>query len=59
MLSVDGFFSLNPQASDMYLMPWRYRAVLHASECLRKLSHTVPLLAKCADSLYISSRKDS
>jgi SAM-dependent methyltransferase/uncharacterized protein YbaR (Trm112 family) len=58
-LSVDGFFSLNAQASDTYLMPRRYRAVVHASEYLRKLSDRVPLLAKCADSLYVSARRES
>lgn len=58
-VSVDGFFSLNPQISDIALMPRRYRALVHTSEYLRKLSGTVPFLTKCADSLYVSSVRES
>ena len=56
-LSVDGFFSLNPQVSDVHLMPWKYRAVIYASEGLRKASLSVPLLAHAADSLYVRAIK--
>lgn len=58
-LSVDGYFSLNIQPSDLRLLPGRYRAVVHASEALRAISEKIPILAKVADSLYISSRTDS
>ena len=53
-LSVDGFFSLNVQPSDVHLLPMRYRAIVHTSEILRRLSSTFPLLVKAADSLYVS-----
>jgi SAM-dependent methyltransferase/uncharacterized protein YbaR (Trm112 family) len=56
-LSADGYFSLNVQASDLRFLPPKYRALVRASEGLRKLSHYVPLLAKVADSLYVSSRR--
>jgi SAM-dependent methyltransferase/uncharacterized protein YbaR (Trm112 family) len=52
-LSVDGFFSLNVQVADVDLMPRRYRLLVHTSEYLRKLSTRIPLLIKCADSLYV------
>jgi SAM-dependent methyltransferase/uncharacterized protein YbaR (Trm112 family) len=56
-VSVDGFFSLNVQPNDLHLLPARYRAVVHASEALRRLSGTIPLLVKVADSLYVSARR--
>lgn len=56
-VSVDGYFSLNIQPSDLRLLPAKYRAVVHSSEALRKLSHYFPPLVKAADSLYVSSRR--
>ena len=56
-LSVDGFFSLNAQASDLRFLPARYRALVRTSEALRKMSAHVRPLVKVADSLYISSRR--
>jgi len=56
-LSIDGFFSLNVQPTDLHLLPLRYRAIVHASEGLRRLSSIVPALAKVADSLYINARR--
>ncbi len=56
-LSVDGYFSLNVQPSDRHLLPPRYRAVVHASEALRWMSGKVPMLARVADSLYVSSSR--
>jgi 2-polyprenyl-3-methyl-5-hydroxy-6-metoxy-1,4-benzoquinol methylase/uncharacterized protein YbaR (Trm112 family) len=50
---VDGFFSLNPQISDVNLFPWKYRIVVYASEALRKISGIVSPLTYVADSLYI------
>lgn len=57
-LSVDGYFSLNAQVSDLHLLPPRYRALVRISEGLRKISRYIPLLLTAADSLYVSSRKD-
>jgi len=51
----DGYFSLNPQLSDARFMPARYRVILQTSEALRKLSGSIPPLAKLADSLYVES----
>jgi SAM-dependent methyltransferase/uncharacterized protein YbaR (Trm112 family) len=56
-LSVDGYFSLNVQPSDLHLLPARYRALVRASEALRSISAAVPLLAKVADSLYVTSQR--
>ncbi|MFZ0733118.1 MAG: methyltransferase domain-containing protein [Candidatus Sulfotelmatobacter sp.] len=54
-LSVDGYFSLNVQPSDVRLLPVRYRAIVRTSEALRKVSRAVPLLTRVADSLYIDA----
>lgn len=50
---VDGFFSLNPQISDVNFLPWQYRAVVYASEALRRISGTLSPLTYVADSLYV------
>lgn len=56
-LSVDGFFSLNVQPSDLRMLLPRYRAIVHASEALRRLSAKLPILTKVADSLYVTSQR--
>jgi SAM-dependent methyltransferase len=56
-LSVDGFFSLNVQPSDIHLFPGHYKALVHASEKLRSISVTVPALTKIADSLYVHAQR--
>jgi len=56
-LSVDGFFTLNPQPTDLALLPARYRAVVHVSEALRRVSETVQPLTFVADSVYARSRR--
>lgn len=58
-LSVDGFFSLNAQASDANLMPPMHRTLVGLSERLRAVSRTAPWLQQVADSLYVSARKES
>jgi SAM-dependent methyltransferase len=55
-LAVDGFLTLNPQPADLDLLPRRYRALVHGSEALRRLSRRLPWLAYAADSLFVSSR---
>jgi SAM-dependent methyltransferase len=55
-LSADGFFTLNPQMTDLELFPRRYRAVVRTSEALRRASERVPPLRYAADSLYALSR---
>jgi SAM-dependent methyltransferase/uncharacterized protein YbaR (Trm112 family) len=49
----DGFFSLNPQISDVNLLPRKYRSVVYASEALRKISGVLSPLIYVADSLYV------
>ena len=56
-LTVDGYFSLNVQPSDIHLLLARYRPIVHASEGLRWMSERVPALMKVADSLYVSARR--
>lgn len=52
---VDGFFSLNPQISDVRLLPRRYRPIIYASEALRAASRMLPPLVYFADSLYVTA----
>jgi 2-polyprenyl-3-methyl-5-hydroxy-6-metoxy-1,4-benzoquinol methylase len=55
-LSIDGFFGLGIQQSDINFLPRRYRAVVRASEMLRRSSRRCPGLMIAADSLYVRSR---
>ena len=54
---VDGFFSLNPQISDVHLLPRKYRPVIYASEALRAVSSKLSSLTYFADSLYVSATR--
>ncbi len=56
-LSIDGFFSLNPQEADSSLLPRRYRWVVKISTSLKRLGRRLPFLYRFADSLYVHSRK--
>jgi SAM-dependent methyltransferase len=56
-LSVDGFFTLNPQARDLDLLPRRYRLLVRASEVLRRASSRVPPLTSAADSITVHSKR--
>jgi len=56
-LSVDGFFSLNPQKSDLTMLPWYFRLIVSISEALRKFSAKCPGLVYLADSLYVQSQR--
>lgn len=55
-LSVDGFFGLGIQPSDIALLPVRFRLIVRASEVLRRCSQGLPFLLNVADSLYAKSR---
>jgi SAM-dependent methyltransferase len=57
-LSVDCFFGLGLQASDAHLMPLPKRSLIVISECLRAMSAYAPLLTWCADSVYLTGRKN-
>lgn len=54
-LATDGFFTLNPQPSDLDLLPLRYRLLVRASEVLRRLTRAVPALTNVADSVNVRS----
>jgi len=54
-LSVDGYFGLGIQASDLSLLPRKYQLVVRASEFLRRLSRQAPWVGRFADSLYVKS----
>jgi len=56
-LSVDGYFSLDAQISDIHLLPRRYRPIVYASEGLRKLSAKLPWMGFFADSLYVTAAR--
>lgn len=56
-ISVDGYFSLNPQMAEAHLLPWKYQLIVHASEFLRRLSTSIPSMAYVADSLYVQTRR--
>ena len=54
-LTTDGFLTLNPQASDLDLLPGHLRALVRGSELLRKASEKVPALTTVADSVNVRS----
>jgi len=54
-LSIDGFFSLDPQISDVRFFPASYKAIVYASELLRRVGAAFPALKLVADSLYVDS----
>jgi SAM-dependent methyltransferase/uncharacterized protein YbaR (Trm112 family) len=57
-VSVDGYFSLNAQLSDVRFLPPHYRAIVYASEALRRLSESVHALRYVADSLYVTASRE-
>ena len=57
VLSVDGFFGLGIQPTDLYLMSLRHKAVIIASDALRSLTVKVRPLLNLADSIYVHSVK--
>jgi 2-polyprenyl-3-methyl-5-hydroxy-6-metoxy-1,4-benzoquinol methylase len=52
-LSTDGFFTLNPQTSDLDLLPPHFRALVRVSEALRRASARRPWLTNVADSVNV------
>jgi hypothetical protein len=52
-VEVDGFFSLNPQSTDLDLLRPRYRLVVHVSEALRKVGIGIPWSKHIADSIFV------
>ena len=54
-MSVDCYFGLGIQATDIDLLPLHYRFVVMSSEALRRLSTVFKPLTKVADSVYLES----
>jgi SAM-dependent methyltransferase len=54
-MTVDCYFGLGIQASDIDLLPFRYRVVVWSSELLRRMSTIFKPLTKVADSVYLES----
>jgi hypothetical protein len=58
-LSADGYFTLNPQPSDLDLLPHHARQIVRLSEITRALSRRIPQLIGVADSIFANSIKDT
>ena len=56
-VTVDGFFTLNPQMEDLRFLPRKYRAVVRISDGLRQLSSWFRPLLYLADSLYVDATR--
>lgn len=56
-IRVDGFFSANPQKSDIGLLSPHHRLAIYISFFLKAASRVIPPLKVLADSLYAESRK--
>jgi SAM-dependent methyltransferase/uncharacterized protein YbaR (Trm112 family) len=54
-MSVDCYFGLGIQKSDVDLLTPRFKMVIHSSEFLRKISRKVSGMVKVADSVYLES----
>lgn len=54
-MSVDCYFGLNVQKTDVDMLPAKYKAVVHSSEFLRGISKKMSLLVNVADSVYLES----
>jgi 2-polyprenyl-3-methyl-5-hydroxy-6-metoxy-1,4-benzoquinol methylase/uncharacterized protein YbaR (Trm112 family) len=54
-LTTDGFLTLNPQASDLDLLPGHLRLLVQGSELLRRASGRVRALSTVADSVNVKS----
>ena len=57
-LSVDAYFGLGIQASDVDLLPWKFRVVVQASTALRRLSRMLPWMRSFADSIYVTALRE-
>lgn len=54
-MSVDCFFGLGIQSSDLDLLPFKYRLVVRSSDVLRRIGAIVTPIANVADSVYLDS----
>ena len=58
-LSVDGYFGLGIQESDIDLLAPKYRFVVRLSEALRRMSEKAGWMKYFADSIYVRSTRSS
>ena len=58
-ITVDGFFSANARPEDRALLARRYRVVVGASERLKRASRRFAPLKYCADSVWVTARRES
>jgi SAM-dependent methyltransferase/uncharacterized protein YbaR (Trm112 family) len=56
---VDCFFGIGIRAEDAELMPPRLKAVVAASELLRRASASAPMLVNLADSVFVQASKEA
>lgn len=56
-LSTDGFFTLNPQTSDLDLLPTHFRLLVRASDALKRASGRVHPLVNLADSVNVRAMR--
>ncbi|MEO6327097.1 MAG: methyltransferase domain-containing protein [Thermoanaerobaculia bacterium] len=57
-LSVDAYFGLGIQSSDVAILPLRYRMVVRSSGLLRRMSLALPFMRRFADSIYVTARRN-
>jgi len=57
-ISVDCYFGLGLQSSDLEFMPAQLKLVIKTSELLRKASSFIPFLTYASDSVYVKSIHD-
>lgn len=55
-IHTDGFFSQNPQLSDLDLLTFGGKLVVVASYAGRKAANALPILTRVADSLWIEAQ---
>ncbi|HVC44917.1 MAG TPA: methyltransferase domain-containing protein [Candidatus Binataceae bacterium] len=58
-ITVDGFFSANARPEDRALLARRYRVVVGASERLKRASRRFAPLKYCADSVWVTARRET
>jgi SAM-dependent methyltransferase len=53
----DGYLTINPQITDLGLLPFRYKIVIIFSSGLKALSRVLPICTEIADSLFVMAAK--
>lgn len=53
----DCYFGIGVQASDIDILPLRYRPIVYASEWIKRIAVRIPFLQKMADSVFVVSNR--